>query len=157
MNNKKNRTPSRYRAVWLLALGELVVAALTIAGYAVVGVWVEGAFDYKAITGAALGAVAAVLNFLALNFTVNNAIDKYMTERGTEEMDEETAAKFAQENAMKVQNEVAKSYITRTLILVAAMCLLFTRQFAVIATAVPLLLQRPIISLIGLITKEGNK
>ncbi len=157
MNNEGKRAPSRYRAVWLLMLGELLVAALTVGVYAIVGIWVEGAFGYKVITGAALGAFAATMNFFALNFTVNRAIDKYMTARGTEEMDDEQAAKFAQENALKVQNEVAKSYIVRTLILVAAMCLLFTKQFAVIATVVPLLLGRPIISLIGLLDKEGKK
>lgn len=145
MNNKKE---SRYSSVLWFFLCELAVSIITVGVYLIVNIWVEGAFDYKVITGAALGTLSTSLNFFALSYTVNRAVDKYMTLRTDAEMSEEEAQKFAQENAMKVQNEVTKSYLLRTLILVAACALLFTGWFAVIPVVVPMILQRPLIVLI---------
>lgn len=103
---------------------------------------------YKIVTGAVLGTLATVMNFFALCFTVNRAVDKYMTIRGDAEMDEEEAQKFANENATKVQMEVTKSYLARSLILVGACALLFTGWFNVITVVIPMILQRPLILLI---------
>lgn len=145
MSNKKERG---YSSVLWLLLCEAVASLIVIGVHLIVNIWVEGAFDYKVITGAALGTAATVINFFALCYSVNRAVDKYMVMRGDEEMDEEAAQRFAQENAAKVQLEVTKSYLLRTLILVAACALLFTGVFAVIPTVVPMLLQRPFILLI---------
>lgn len=139
---------SRYSSVLWLLLCEAAVSAVTVGVYLIVNIFLPGAFDYTVVLGALLGTGATVLNFFALCYTVNRAVDKYMSVRGTEEMDEEQAQKFAQENAMKVQNEVTKSYLLRTLILVAACALLFTGWFAVIPVVIPMLLQRPFIVLI---------
>lgn len=144
---------NRYTSVFWLLLAEAAVSAIVIGVFALIIfvfpdlLFYETEF-YKVITGSALGVAATVINFFTLCYTVNRAVDKYMTERGETEMDEEEAAKFANENAAKVQAEVTKSYLLRMLILVAACALLFTKQFDVIAVVVPMLVQRPLIVLI---------
>ena len=150
MTTKKE---NRYTSVLWLLLAELAVSAVVVGVFALIifvfpdALFYETAF-YKVITGSVLGVVATTLNFFALCFTVNRAVDKYMTVRGDTEMDEEEAAKFANENAAKVQAEVTKSYLLRMLILAAACALLFTKQFDVVAVVVPMLVQRPLIVLI---------
>ena len=150
MTTKKE---NRYTSVLWLLLAELAVSAVVVGVFALIifvfpdVLFYETAF-YKVITGSILGVVATTLNFFALCFTVNRAVDKYMTVRGEGEMDEEEAAKFANENAAKVQAEVTKSYLLRMLILAAACALLFTKQFDVVAVVVPMLVQRPLIVLI---------
>ena len=156
----KDKKENRYTSVLWLLLAELAVSAIVIGVYALfIFLWphavIYDAVFYKVITGSALGVAATVINFFALCYSVNRAIDKYMDKRGEGEMDEEEAAKFANENAMKVQNEVTKSYLLRMLILVGACCLLFTKQFDVIAVVIPMLLQRPLIVLIERI--KGGK
>jgi Ca2+/H+ antiporter len=144
---------NRYTSVFWLLLAEAAVSAIVIGVFALIIfvfpdlLFYETEF-YKVITGSALGVAATVINFFTLCYTVNRAVDKYMTERGETEMDEEEAARFANENAAKVQAEVTKSYLLRMLILVAACALLFTKQFDVIAVVVPMLVQRPLIVLI---------
>ena len=144
---------NRYTSVFWLLLAEAAVSAIVIGVFALIiflfpdALFYDTAF-YKVITGSVLGVAATTLNFFALCYTVNRAVDKYMTVRGDGEMDEEAAAKFANENAAKVQAEVTKSYLLRMLILAAACALLFTKQFDVVAVVVPMLLQRPLIVLI---------
>lgn len=144
---------NRYTSVFWLLLAEAAVSAIVIGVFALIIfvfpdiLFYETEF-YKVITGSVLGVAATTLNFFALCFTVNRAVDKYMTVRGETEMDEEEAAKFANENAAKVQAEVTKSYLLRMLILAAACALLFTKQFDVVAVVVPMLVQRPLIVLI---------
>ena len=144
---------NRYTSVLWLLLAEAAVSAVVIGVFALIifvfpdVLFYETEF-YKVITGSVLGVAATTLNFFALCFTVNRAVDKYMTVRGETEMDEEEAAKFANENAAKVQAEVTKSYLLRMLILAAACALLFTKQFDVVAVVVPMLVQRPLIVLI---------
>lgn len=146
---------NRYISVlWLLLLESLAsVAAVGILAILInvipdmPNLIYDGNF-YKIVTGAVLGTLATVMNFFALCFTVNRAVDKYMTIRGDAEMDEEEAQKFANENATKVQMEVTKSYLARSLILVGACALLFTGWFNVITVVIPMILQRPLILLI---------
>ena len=146
MENKK----SRYRDVLYLAIGEALAALSVAAVFLIIK-----RFDFKVLFGAFLGAAVAVLNFLYLSYSVNRAVDKFMSLRGEREMDEEEARAFVNANAAKVQTEVTKSYLLRTLILVLACALLFTKQFDVIAVVVPMLVQRPLIAVIEKI--KGGK
>ncbi len=153
---------NRYISVLWLLLAESAVSAAVIGIFALLvaflpempSILYDGNF-YEVITGAGLGVAATVTNFFALCYTVNRAVDKYMTVRGDSEMDEEEAQKFANENAVHVQMEVTKSYILRTLILVAACALIFTGWFNVITVVIPMLVQRPLIILIEKM-KGGN-
>ena len=137
MQDKK----STYRDIFVLAVGELAVAAAVVAVYALLG-----AFTYKAVTGALLGALVDVFNFVFLTVSVNRAVDKFMVLRGDKEMDEEEAEKFAAEHVSEIQNAQKLSYIIRTFTMLGALVLAFlTKQFDVIAAAVPLLLFQPIL------------
>lgn len=132
---------SKYKDVIYLAVGEILAALAVVAVYAFID-----ALTYKVLLGAALGAAVAVFNFLYLSISVNRAVDKFMKLRGEREMDEEEAEKFASQHVGEIQNAQKLSYIVRTFTLLGALVLAFlSKQFDVIATAVPLLLFQPIL------------
>ena len=148
-----NKNENRYASVMWLLLAELAVGVLVIGVFALIifafpSLLFYKMEFYKVVTGSVLGIAATVINFFTLCFAINRAVDKYMTARGDGEMDEEEAARFANENASKVQAEVTKSYFARMLVFVAVGALLFTKQFDVVAVVIPMLLQRPLILLI---------
>lgn len=144
MNN--NKLPKR--DILLLAIGEIAVALLVTAGYLVADAFDILNFSYRVITGALLGVAVTVLNYLFLTVSVNRAIDGYLALRGDKEMDEETAAKFASEHSMPIQNAIKTSFIIRTVSMLIALLLAFlTGQFDPIATAIPLLAFRPLLTL----------
>ena len=71
---------------------------------------------------------------------------------------EDAAARFAAENRMKVQATVKISYVIRTLMMVAALVLAFiTKQFDVLATLIPLLTFRPIITLAEMMNQKKEE
>ena len=131
-----------YREACLLFVGEVIVSLLTVAVFLLLR-----KYDYTVLTGVALGSAAAVANLLILSVTVNRAIDKYLALRGTAEMDEESAAAFAAENARSVQLAASGTYLVRTLVMAAALVCAFAIGdiFNVWATVVPLVMYRPII------------
>ena len=148
-----NKNENRYASVLWLLLAELAVGVLVIGVFALIifafpSLLFYKTEFYKVVTGSVLGIAATVINFFTLCFAINRAVDKYMTARGEREMDEEEAARFANENASRVQAEVTRSYFTRMLVFVAVGALLFTKQFDVVAVVIPMLLQRPLILLI---------
>ncbi|MBO5946269.1 MAG: hypothetical protein J6Q69_06640 [Clostridia bacterium] len=134
-----------------LVIGELFVSALT------VGIFLlTGYFELSVIFGVLLGAGVVILNFIALSLITNHTLDTIMEERGTEEMDEEAAAAFAAKHRMKLQNTVRLSFILRMAALFGTLILAFLLQdvFNVIATVVPLLSFRPIITVSQMIRKR---
>ena len=71
-------------------------------------------------------------------------------------MTEEESEQFANQYGPAVQTAIAKSYVTRTLILVGACGLLFTGWFRVLPVVIPMLMQRPLIMVIEYFRK-GDK
>ena len=142
------------KQIALLTLAEVVISAVICLVY-----FLLGHFSYKVITGAALGSVVTVANFIFLTVSVNRAIDRYLELRGTREMDEEEAAKFAEEHAMAVQNAATRSFIIRTVTMLATLvaAFLLTSWFEPLATVIPLLMFRPILYILeALKKKKGN-
>lgn len=138
--------------VLLVTLGELAVSLLVIAGYLVADLAFAVPFTYRVITGVVLGSAVTVLNFLFLSISVNRAVDKYITLRGTKEMSDEEAEKFAAENSMQIQNSIKLSFIVRTITLLATLVVAFLiKVFDPIATVIPLIMYRPIITVANLI------
>lgn len=137
-----------------LAVGELIVSALTVLVYFLIG-----KLALPVILGAVLGSAVIICNFVALSVAVNRAVDRIMEERGEGEMDEERAGEFAREHQSKLQNAVKISYIVRTLTMLAALvaAFLLPSVFDVIATLVPLVMFRPILSVSRLIVKRRSK
>ncbi len=156
------------------------------AGEATVGVAIcliflaLGKYDYKVLTGAALGVAVAIFNFVFLCISVNRALDKCLEgadfqkdEKASEnqseaasdnsETDEENKeeedeiSKFAKENQAKLASTIKLSYTVRSLAMFAALIIAFTTgQFNVIATLIPLLFSRPLLSLPSLIKGKGK-
>lgn len=146
---KKSNIPIFETAAMIV--GELIVSLLVCAGF-----FIAGYFNYTVITGTALGSVITVLNFLFLIITTNKAIDEAIAARGEGEMTEEEALAFAQKYQIKIQATVKISYIVRTISIVAALVLAFLlgNTFHVLATLIPLLMFRPILTVSQLIKKK---
>jgi hypothetical protein len=83
-------------SLWL-AVGELAVALLVFLGFLIAKAAGAEVTLYKAVTGALLGGAVTVANFLILSVGINRAINRFVDERGTDEMDDETAEKYAKE------------------------------------------------------------
>ena len=137
----------------MLALGEAIVSALVCAAYLVIG-----KFDCTVLTGVALGSVVTVANFVFLTLSVNRAVDRYLALRGSREMDEEEAEKFANQHAMAVQNAATRSFIIRTVTMLAALVGAFLLEwFSPLATVIPLLMFRPLLYVLELIKRKRDK
>ena len=135
----KNKLSAYSDTLWLL-IGEAIVALAVALCYLALG-----RFDYTVVTGGALGAFITSLNFFILSVGVNRAVNKYIEERGSKELDDEEAEKFAEDHKMDVQNAMMKSYIFRILLMLGSLALaLWSGYFNVIATAIPLLAYRPV-------------
>lgn len=144
--------------VFPLAACEILVILLVILGGGALDLLGVIKFNYKIISGAMLGGVVCVLNYTFLTVSVDKAINDYLALRGDKEMDEEEAEKFAQENSMPIQNAIKLSYIIRTVSMIATLLVAFlTKAFNPIATAIPLLAFRPLITLIEFIKGKAAK
>ena len=152
----ENKLPVKEIAT--LAICEVGVAALVCVGFAVADALGVLKFSYTVITGSLLGVAVIVLNYLFLTLSVNRAIDNYLALRGDKEMSEEEATKFASENAMPIQNAIKTSFIIRTVSMLLALLVAFlTKWFHPLATAIPLLAFRPMLSLCESIRKKADK
>ena len=144
--------------VGMLALGELIVSGITAMVYLLlfsVGVFEENRL-LTIIMGSLLGSAVIVLNFLILTVSVNRAVNKYIAIRGTAEMDDDAAEKFAAENSMIIQNAMTRSYIIRSVLMLGVLvcAFLISNVFNVIATLIPLVCYRPIIYITELIKNK---
>lgn len=147
------KTKLPYYEIFTLLIGEILVSVITAAVYLAVG-----KFDYKVITGVSLGTLVTVLNFLYLSIVTTRAVNRFLALRGEKEMTEEETAAFVAEHQAKIQNSIKLSYIIRTFTMLAALVVaLLTKQFALIATLVPLVTQRPITMLAALIKRKVVK
>ena len=136
-----------------IIIGEMLVSAI------VCGVFlIARKFGIDVLLGVILGSVVTIANFLVLVITTNRAIDRIMEERGESEMSEEEAAEFAAKHQSKLQAAAKISYIVRTLSLIGALVLAFIIDdvFNVLATLIPVLMLRPILTVSQLIkAKRG--
>ncbi|MBO5906643.1 MAG: ATP synthase subunit I [Clostridia bacterium] len=137
-----------------LLFGEAVAVALVVVGYAVASAFTEISMT-GAVLGALLGALVSVLNYFFLSLAVNRAVDGYLELRGTHEMTDEQAEKFTAEHSMRIQNALRTSFLARTVSIVAVLVLAFiTEWFSPLATAIPLLLYRPILTVSEIIREK---
>ncbi|MBE6645343.1 MAG: hypothetical protein E7612_08215 [Ruminococcaceae bacterium] len=137
-----------------IAVGEIITSLIVCGVYLIIK-----KFDLSVGLGVLLGSVVTIVNFIFLMLSTNRAIDKVMAERGEGEMSDEEAAEFAAKNQVRIQAAVKTSYIIRTLSIVATLVLAFLLDgvFDVIATLVPLLMFRPIITVSQLIKQRFSK
>ena len=155
-NNNAQNSQKLKNDILPLLLGESAIILLVILGGLALGLSGVSTFNYKIVVGALLGGIVALANHLFLVVSVDRAVNQFMALRGSEEMDDETAEKFAKEHQAPIQNAIKLSFIIRTASMLAVLVVAFlTGWFNPIATAIPLLLYRPILSLIEYI--KGKK
>lgn len=132
-----------------LLIGELAVALLTLAGYFIYDLFPSCEVNYlHACLGLLLGITVTTLNYTFMVISLDRAVARFMELRGTREMTEEEADKFTAENQMIVQNAIKTSFILRTVTMLATLVVAFLVSiFAPIATVIPLLAYRPIVTL----------
>ena len=147
---KKNNIP--VFEISVLILGELLVSLIVAGVYLILR-----KFSYAVVTGCLLGSAVAIFNFIFLSVAVNRAIDKAMADRKEGEMTEEEAAEFAKISGPAVQRAAQGSYVLRQVLMlgVLAGAFLLGDLVDVIATLVPLLMFRPLLSVCGLIKKKS--
>lgn len=145
----KNKNLPLYETAFIL-VGEIIVSLIICGVYLLLN-----KFSYKVITGCALGTLVTVFNFLFLAISTNRAFDRAVEARGSKEMTDEEIEEFTAAQQREISNAVKVSYITRTLTMLLALVLAFILDwFDVIATLVPLLMLRPIITLEAIIREK---
>ncbi len=127
--------------VLFLALGETVVSLVTVGIFLLLN-----EFDWRVLTGVAVGSVVTVLNFAWLSVSVNRAVDRVMALRGNREITAEEAEAFAAEHTADIQKSVKASYLVRQIVVLGILVLALIFKVAnVLAAVVPLLFFRPIL------------
>jgi hypothetical protein len=140
--------------ILFLVVGELIVSLIVSGVYLLLN-----RFSYAVISGCLLGSAVTVFNFVFLSVSVNRAIDKALAGRKEGEMTEEEAQAFAAENQAAVQRAAQGSYLVRQILMLGVLVCAFLLDgwFDVIATLVPLLMFRPLLSVCGLMkSKKQN-
>lgn len=146
-----------FSEVAIILVGELIVSLITAGVFLLLDVLGTGIkLDHTVVLGLLLGTVVTVANFLILALTVNNAVNKALANAPKEEMTEEEAIAFAEENRASVQMAAAGTYIIRTLLMLGALvgAFLIGNLFNVVATLIPLVMYRPIIFVSEFIRKK---
>lgn len=134
-----------------IIIGELIVSAIISAVFLILK-----KFDISVLLGSLLGSLVTIINFFILVITANRAIDRALSERGEGEMTDEEAAEFAAKQSGSLQATIKISYIARSFLLLAALVVAFLLDgvFNVIATVIPLLMYRPLITIPHLFKKK---
>jgi len=149
MNNKK----LPLYELWFLLIGEIIVSAIVCAVYLIIK-----QFSYKVVTGVTLGTAVIFFNFLFLALSTIKVFTEAEAARGQKEMTEEEIEKFVKENQAKYNTAVRTSLLIRNATMMAALVIAFLLDwFDVLATLVPLMAYRPILSLAGLINSKRRK
>ena len=152
MNNQDKKTKKLLSDILPMTFAQIAVIAITCLGAFVLELLGVAKFDIKVLFGSVLGVVVILLNYIFLIISVDKAISNFLALRGGKEMDEEEAEKFAAENAMPVQNAIKISFIIRTVSMLAPLVIAFILDwFNPIATAIPLLAFRPLLTVIEMI------
>lgn len=149
----KNKSKFPLLECALVLAGEIIVSLLVCLVY-----WIIGNFSYKVVTGVALGTTVMFLNFLFLAISTNRVFDKAEQERGSKEMTEEEIEAFVAEHKRRYENMARISFLARNFTMVATLIVAFLiEEFDVIATLVPLLAFRPLLTPQAIIIQKFRK
>lgn len=145
----------------IILVGEIIVSLVTAGVYLTVeAVSGNDAFTYKVITGLLLGTGVVLANYIFLSVSVNRAVNKVMAERPDREMTDEEIEEFAATHQNTIKNAATLSYVVRTVSMLVTFILVFTvlkEWFAVLATIIPLLAFRPILTVGEFIRRRRYK
>ncbi len=139
MNN--DRFPKR--TLLTLIIGELSASLIVCAVYLIIQ-----KFTFQVPLGALLGSLVVIINFTVMAIMSNRIIDAFLKERGDGEMDDEQTAELVKKYEGRIQNQMKLSYIVRSVAMLVTLVLAFLIDaFDVIATLIPLLIFRPLITI----------
>ena len=142
---QQNKLADYIDTLWL-AIGEAVVVLLVFVGFLIARSLGAEVTIYKVITGALLGALVTVANFLILSISLNRATSRYMAELDGKKLTEEEAIEYANKHKDSFKLASASSYLPRNVMMIGALLLAgISKQFDIIATAIPLLMYRPVL------------
>ena len=148
----KNKNLPLYETFFIL-IGEIAVSVIVALIYLLID-----KFSYKVITGVCLGSAVTVINFLIFAIATTRAFDSAVAARGTKQMDDEEAEKFAETQKQQMNAAMKFSFILRNIFMLATLVVAFILDyFDVIATLIPLLMLRPIIMVEALIRDKFKK
>lgn len=134
-----------YKLLAKLALCEAIVAAATIGVFAIFK-----KFDYRVITGAAIGVAAVLLYFYLIIKSTENAFEKAEEATGGKQMEEEEAVEFAKKEEGHFKARTQIFYIIRIIIVGAVLICAFVMPWVNgVAAVVPLMFMSPILMIIG--------
>lgn len=141
------------RELLFITIGEAIISLIICGIYLLIN-----KYSYKVALGALVGSVVTLVNFLVLSIMTNRVIDRFLKERGEGEMSDEDAAALAAKFQGQVQNQMKLSFIIRTAVMAVTLIIaLVSGVFNVIATLIPLLMLRPIITVSQLFNRKAEK
>ncbi len=115
-------------------------------------------FTYKVLLGVLLGSTVTVLNFIVLSIMTNRVINSFLEERGERELSEEEATELSLKFQGKIQAQMKISFLVRILVLVVTLVAAFVSGvFAPLATVIPILMLRPIITISELLKRKAQR
>lgn len=157
----QNKTKLPLFEVVSMIVGEIITSAAVVAVFMIVNlIGKQPLLHYSVVLGVLLGSLITVMNFILLSVLTTRAVNKALADRGEAEMTDDEAAVFAKEHQAKLQLAMTVSYVIRIATMVAALIVafIFKDVFNPIATIVPILMLRPILTVTQLILrkKEGK-
>lgn len=153
----QNKTKLPLFEVVSMIVGEIITSAAVIAVFMIVNlIGKQPLLHYSVVLGVLLGSLITVMNFILLSVLTTRAVNKALADRGEAEMTDDEAAVFAKEHQAKLQLAMTVSYVIRIATMVAALIVafIFKDVFNPIATIVPILMLRPILTVTQLILKK---
>ena len=148
----QNKNTSSWRDVYLLALGELIVSLVTVGVF-----FLLGRLNWQVWSGCLVSSAVTVLNFFILTLSVTRAVDRVMAGYSGAKSEEETEA-FVNSHVGEIQKSVKATYLLRQILLVAILVSVLLLKWAnVIATAIPLLMYRPVLMAVQLLGNKNKK
>ena len=153
----QNKTKLPLFEVVSMIVGEIITSAAVIAVFMIVNlIGKQPLLHYSVVLGVLLGSLITVMNFILLSVLTTRAVNKALADRGEAEMTDDEAAVFAKEHQAKLQLAMTVSYVIRIATMVAALIVafIFKEVFNPIATVVPILMLRPILTVTQLILRK---
>jgi hypothetical protein len=151
MKMEKQKLP--LREPFAILIGEIVTSSIICGIYLLID-----KYTYKVLLGVLLGSAVTLLNFLVLSIMANTVINRFLEARGNEELTDEEAMELTLKFQGKIQAQMKLSFLVRIAVLVAALVAAFiSGVFDPLATVIPILMMRPIITVSELIKRKAQK
>ena len=145
-----NKQKLPVRELLAILIGELITSLIICGVFLIIK-----KYTLEVLLGVLLGSAVTFLNFLVLSIMTNRVINRFLEARGNAELSDEDAEALALKFQGQVQNQMKLSFIIRILVLAAALVVAFISDlFNPLATVIPLLMLRPILTISEIIRRK---